>query len=42
MGDELNQVTQVPSLFTEDEPVKSVFPALEDALLALGALGYSQ
>mgnify|MGYP000396739439 CR=1 FL=1 len=30
------------NLFTEDEPVKSVFPALEDALLALGALGYSQ
>ena len=30
------------NLFTEDEPVKSASPALEDALLALGALGYSQ
>lgn len=30
------------NLFTEDEPVKSTSPALEDALLALGALGYSQ
>lgn len=30
------------NLFTEDEPVKSTSPVLEDALLALGALGYSQ
>ncbi|WP_296224708.1 Holliday junction branch migration protein RuvA [uncultured Lactobacillus sp.] len=30
------------NLFNEDEPVKSVSPALEDALLALGSLGYSQ
>ncbi|WP_201330255.1 Holliday junction branch migration protein RuvA [Lactobacillus nasalidis] len=30
------------NLFSEDEPKPDLSPALEDALLALGALGYSQ